>query len=121
LLEVDGALGLVLVALWIHAIVDVVRADERRVRHLPKGTWLFLVMSLPDVGALIWMVAGRPERPLARSTEYLVRPPRRRPLGPEDRPEFTAWLHQQVKVERDHRREVPPPSDPGQDAPPAPA
>jgi hypothetical protein len=109
LLEVDGALGLVLVALWIHAIVDVVRADERRVRHLPKGTWLFLVMSLPDVGALIWMVAGRPERPLARSTEYLVRPPRRRPLGPEDRPEFTAWLHQQVKVERDHRREVPPP------------
>lgn len=119
MLEVDGALGLVLLALWIHAIVDVVRADEQSVRHLPKQTWLFLVMSLPDVGALIWMVAGRPERPVRRSTEYLARPPRR-PVGPEDRPDFTAWLHQRV-LEQHPPNELPPgTTDPGENPPSTP-
>jgi hypothetical protein len=117
LLEVDGAFGLVLLALWIHAIVDVIRADERSVRHLPKQTWLFLVMSLPDVGALIWMVAGRPERAPLRSTEYLARPPRR-PIGPEDRPEFTAWLHQRVLEQRPPQELPPGTVDPGDDPQP---
>jgi hypothetical protein len=92
-LEFDGVLGLMLVALWIHAIIDVVRSDESEVRHLPKQTWLLLVISLPDIGALVWMAAGRPERPVARFAEYSARPPRR-PLGPEDRPDFAAWAAQ---------------------------
>lgn len=88
--ELDGLLGLLLVALWIHAIIDVIRADESQVRHLPKQTWLFLVLSLPDIGAVVWMAAGRPEQPVARFAEYSARPPRR-PRGPEDSPDFAAW------------------------------
>ncbi|HEX3621865.1 MAG TPA: PLDc N-terminal domain-containing protein [Acidimicrobiales bacterium] len=90
MLEFDGVFGLLLLGLWVHAIIDVVRADAGEVRHLPKQTWLFLVISLPDIGALVWMAAGRPERPVARFAEYSARPARR-PLGPEDSPDFAAW------------------------------
>lgn len=93
MLELDGVFGLMLLALWIHAIIDVVRSDEGQVRHLPKQTWLFLVISLPDIGAVVWMAAGRPERPVPRFADYNARPTRR-PLGPEDWPDFTAWAEQ---------------------------
>jgi hypothetical protein len=109
-LEFDGVLGLALVVLWIHAIIDVVRADAGEVRHLPKQTWLFLVISLPDVGALVWMAAGRPERPVARFAEYSARPVRR-PLGPEDRPDFTAWADQTRVAHSDPEEAVPTETD----------
>jgi Phospholipase_D-nuclease N-terminal len=89
----DGALGFLLLALWIHAVIDVVRADESQVRHLPKMTWLFVVISLPDIGALIWRVAGRPEQPARRFEDYIQQRPRRA-LGPEYREDFTAWFEQ---------------------------
>lgn len=97
MLEFDGVLGFVLVALWIHAIIDVVRTDESEVRHLPKQTWLFLVVTLPDVGALVWRAAGRPERPVARFAEYHDRP--RRAIGPEDRPDFAEWAERTRRTE----------------------
>lgn len=91
MLEFDGVLGLLLLGLWIHAIIDVVRTDESQVRHLPKQTWLLLVISLPDIGAVVWMAAGRPEQPVPRFAEYNARPVRR-PIGPEDRADYAAWV-----------------------------
>lgn len=111
MLEVDGAVGLILVGFWVHAIIDVVRADEAAVRHLPKQTWLLLVVSLPEVGALVWMAAGRPERPVPRLSGTYDGTIRRRPVGPEDRPDFAAWLHQ-LNVTPPKPAVLPPPVDP---------
>ena len=55
-----GGLGIVLLALWIFCIVDVIVTDEGDVRHLPKMAWLLIVLVLPDIGSIIWLVAGRP-------------------------------------------------------------
>jgi Phospholipase_D-nuclease N-terminal len=58
MLFIDG--GLLLLALWLFCIIDVIVTDEWRVRNLPKGVWVLLVLVLPDIGSIAWLVAGRP-------------------------------------------------------------
>jgi hypothetical protein len=55
----DGALGLVVFALWIFCIIDVITTPDGSVRNLPKIIWLFVVIGLFDIGAILWLVAGR--------------------------------------------------------------
>ncbi|WP_158888280.1 PLDc N-terminal domain-containing protein [Amycolatopsis anabasis] len=55
-----GAVGLVLLALWIFCIVDVTTTDESDCRNLPKLGWLLIVLLLPEIGSIVWLVAGRP-------------------------------------------------------------
>ncbi len=86
MLAVDGVLGLALLGLWIYCILDVVTTDEALVRHLPKFVWLLIVIFLPDIGSIVWLVAGRPERASFRIGDTGARP--RRFVAPEDRPGF---------------------------------
>jgi hypothetical protein len=60
MLFLDGAMGLVLFALWIFCLIDVITTDESLVRNLQKTWWILIVLLLFDVGAVIWLVAGRP-------------------------------------------------------------
>lgn len=60
ILEGLGISGLVLLALWLYAIFDAITADESAVRNLPKTFWIILVIILPDVGAIAWLLLGRP-------------------------------------------------------------
>ncbi len=60
MLFADGAFGLVLLALWVFCLFDVVMTDASACRNLGKTWWLVLVVLLPDVGAVLWLVAGRP-------------------------------------------------------------
>ena len=87
MLEVDGVVALVLLGLWIYCIFDVVTTDESLCRNLPKHVWLLIVFFLPDIGSIIWLVAGRPERASFRIGDTSYRP-ERRPVGLEDRPDF---------------------------------
>lgn len=61
MLFADGALGVILTLLWVFCIFDAITADESRVRNLPKGVWIVLVVILFDIGSLLWLVAGRPQ------------------------------------------------------------
>ncbi len=56
----DGALGLVLFGLWVFCLIDVITTDPLLVRNLQKTYWILIVILLADVGAVIWLVAGRP-------------------------------------------------------------
>ncbi len=86
--EAEGVVALVLVAFWIWALFDCISTDSALCRNLPKGLWLILVLLLPDIGALAWMLLGRPERAGWRpgSTDYSAP---RRPVGVEDSPRYT--------------------------------
>ena len=88
MLAARGAVGLFLLALWLYCIVDVITTDESQVRHLPKLLWLVIVLFIPDIGSIIWLVAGRPEKASLphRRPGLPTRP--RRPLGPEDQANF---------------------------------
>src|SRR5690606_5706351 len=52
--------GLIVLVVWVVCLIDVISAEEHRVRNLPKTLWLFVVILLPLVGSVLWLVAGRP-------------------------------------------------------------
>jgi hypothetical protein len=62
MLYADGALGLVLLCVWVYALLDVLTSDEAAVRNLPKWGWFVVVLLFGEilVGPLLWFIAGRP-------------------------------------------------------------
>ncbi len=60
MLYFDGVVGLALVALWVFCLVDVITTDESLCRNMPKTAWILVVLLLADIGAVVWLVAGRP-------------------------------------------------------------
>ncbi|MDX1874621.1 PLD nuclease N-terminal domain-containing protein [Mycolicibacterium sp. 120266] len=53
-------LGLLVTALLVTAIVDIARADEKRIRGFGRTQWTLVVVLAPVAGALAWLIAGRP-------------------------------------------------------------
>lgn len=71
MLLLDEVVGLALLALWIFCIVDVITTREGECRNLPKLVWLLIVLIVPTIGAVVWLVAGRPwPEPKARKGFY---------------------------------------------------
>lgn len=101
----DGTLALVMLALWIFCIIDVITTPESRVRNLPKLAWLFIVLILPDVGSIVWLVAGRDwqSRPGGvRAVAYpeYDRPGRAVPANPDDDEEFLKQVRERAEAQR---------------------
>lgn len=82
MLAADGVLGLVLLGIWIYAIFDVIGSDPDEVRNLPKLAWVVVVLLLVEIGAIAWLLLGRPQKWRA------VKPPPARfvPVGDLDGP-----------------------------------
>jgi hypothetical protein len=78
--------GVILFGIWVYCLLDVIMADEYRIRNLSKATWIMIVLFTFEVGAVAWLVAGRPQGP-ARSLPYKGNTGRPVPTYPEyDRP-----------------------------------
>ena len=52
----------VLLVFWIWALLDVISTDGSMCRNLPKPMWIILVVILPAIGAIFWLLLGRPEK-----------------------------------------------------------
>ena len=70
LFEVGGVVGFLLLAFWIWALVDCISSDQAMVRNLPKFGWLVIVILLFDIGAVLWLLLGRPLNKHWRPTVY---------------------------------------------------
>ncbi|HKD97338.1 MAG TPA: PLDc N-terminal domain-containing protein [Micromonosporaceae bacterium] len=108
MLFIDGGLGLVLLGLWVFCLIDVITTDADRVRNLPKIVWLLIVLLLPDIGSVVWLVAGHPweQRATAPRTgvgrefpEY-DRPGRHVAANPEDDEAFLRQLRARAEEQR---------------------
>lgn len=110
-----GLSGLLMLGLWIFCLVDVITTADGDARHLPKFGWLLIVLLLPLVGSIVWLVAGRPVRAVARPRSY----ERDMPTFPEyDRPgrfaatdsaadaEFLRRCRERAEEQRRKAREV---------------
>lgn len=75
----------VIAMLMIYAIVEVAQADPGRVRVMPRWLWAVAIILLPAVGAICWLLFGRPTRHDAGTGQ---RPPR----APDDDPDFLRKL-----------------------------
>jgi hypothetical protein len=104
----DGAAGLVFLGLWIFCLIDVITSDSAAVRNLPKLTWVFIVIILSEIGAIAWLVAGRPQAS-SRSLPYkgntgipaeYDRPGRATANHPEDDAAFLTQLRERAEQQR---------------------
>lgn len=100
-LVIHGIGGTFLFLLWIWAVLDVIATDSILIRNLPKVTWLLLVLFIPTIGAVAWLLLGRPEGAGMslggqRSALYVDPDDRWQPssgstgryIGPDDDPSF---------------------------------
>lgn len=96
-----GLVGILLVALWVYCIFDVVSTDEALMRNMPKILWLVVVILVPTVGAVAWLLLGRPIgaglRPGDTTPRRPAPRPAPRPLAPDDDPSFLARLDEETK------------------------
>lgn len=51
-------IGLFTFVLVLAALIDIITRDSLLVRHLPKVTWVFLVILLPLIGSIVWFAVG---------------------------------------------------------------
>ncbi len=106
----DGTLALVMFALWIFCIIDVITTPDSDIRNLPKMAWLFIVIILPDIGSIVWLVAGHnwgPRTTTFRSatvagTSYpeYDRPGRAVPTNPDDDDAFLRQVRERAEAQR---------------------
>lgn len=123
----DGGFALLFVALWLFCLFDVITTDPSLCRNLPKGFWVLLVLLLPDVGSIIWLVAGRTwntaQRPGGlpyKGNSGVISPtsrPNRRATNPDDDEAFLRQLRDRAQSQR----QPPPPVARPADDDPAPA
>jgi len=115
-----GALCVLLAAgVWLCCLVHVLLTPGSGCRHLPKPAWLAVVALTLLVGAIAWLLLGRPLAGPTRFTEPLplrrnsFRPDgshpaalarsrhpagrRARPIGPDDDPGFLLALDRLIR------------------------
>lgn len=47
-----------LLGVWIYSILDAAQTDRLRVRTLPKGAWLAVLVLFPLLGSVLWFWLG---------------------------------------------------------------
>lgn len=116
MLFADGALGVILFCLWVFCLIDVITTDESLCRNLQKTWWVLIVLLLFDVGAVLWLIAGRPHTATASSNlpyrgnrgsafpEY-ERPGRFAATSPDDDEEFLRRCRERAEEQRRRYRE----------------
>jgi hypothetical protein len=123
LIRFGGILFLAALAVWLYAVLDAASSDRTQVRRLPKGVWVAIVLLTFVVGALAWLLYGRPRASVTRRptlgssgrTAWPTRPGRTgddapsnglfgrtssRP-APDDDPEFLAGLDRRAAQEHE--------------------
>jgi phospholipase D-like protein len=112
----EGALGLILLGVWLFCIIDVITTPDGAQRNLPKLVWLLIVVLLSDVGSIAWLVAGRPwntARELPSKTNRGsggsragAPAARGRASNPDDDEEFLASLRARADEQRRRARDA---------------
>lgn len=76
----------VALALTVFTLVDAILFDRLRVRGVPKGLWIVIIVLLPIVGPILWLTVGRGSKASANSQ-------RRGPIAPDDDIDFLRGLN----------------------------
>ena len=94
MIRVYGLFFIIDLALLVVALIDCLSTDEYEMRSLPKVAWVLLILLFSPIGPIVWFVAGRPQTQRTAVGQWRTgrgfpehdRP--RRPLGPDDDPDF---------------------------------
>lgn len=75
-------LAVAVLVIFVYGLVDVIRTDGRLTRGISKPAWIIVMIVLPVVGAILWLLIGRPRG------KGPARPAPRHPIAPDDDPDF---------------------------------
>jgi hypothetical protein len=75
-----------LIAIQIYGLIDCAQREDSDVRSLPRWGWLIIIVLIPTIGAVAYLVAGRPKRPGNGGKKP------KRSIAPDDDPDFLRGL-----------------------------
>jgi hypothetical protein len=90
------------VVFTIYAVVDCALFDRSRIRGLPRGWWIVVILLVPIIGGLLWFLVGR-----GRSLRFGrggASGGGRRSNAPDDDPEFLRRLRDDAAHEERIRK-----------------
>ena len=98
MIRLYGLFALIDLVLIIVALISCLSAEESEIRALPRVVWVILILLFSPIGAIVWFVAGRPQRAATGGAAWrpgsgfpeAERP--RRSAAPDDDPEFLRSL-----------------------------
>ncbi|MFU8871060.1 PLD nuclease N-terminal domain-containing protein [Micromonospora sp. SL4-19] len=102
-----GLLFLAQIVLAVCALISCLSAEEGEIRALPRVAWVLIILFFPLVGSIAWFVAGR--EPTARRPRTAwpmgngFSEQDRRPVAPDDDPEFLSSLAERSRREDQER------------------
>ena len=114
LLRFGGLLFIVVLVFWLYCLLDAITSDQGAVRSLPKVAWVLIVLFTFEVGAVLWLVFGRPRGAVAGpaatpgrgrseawsgTTRPFTATGRSGRPAPDDDPEFLAGLNRRANDE----------------------
>jgi hypothetical protein len=93
------------------ALIDCLSTDDYEIRQFPRIVWVLLILFFSPIGSIGWFIAGRPQRRQRRSRSWhpAGSGQSRRPLAPDDDPQFLRELSARTRdtdEERLRRREA---------------
>ena len=74
------------IGIQLYALIDCAQREDSEVRSLPRWGWILIIMFFSALGAIGYLVAGRPKRPGNGG------PKRKRTVAPDDDPDFLRGL-----------------------------
>ena len=84
------------VVFTIYAVVDCALFDRMRIRGLPRGWWIVVILFVPLIGAVMWFVIGR-----GRASRVS---PRGQAVAPDDDADFLRRLNTDAAQDERIRR-----------------
>ncbi|KQQ90859.1 PLDc N-terminal domain-containing protein [Pseudarthrobacter sp. SL88] len=92
------ALAVAVLVIFVYGLVDVIRTDGRLTRGISKPAWIVVMIILPVLGAILWLLIGRPRAAAPQQQGY------RHPTAPDDDPEFLRNLEVRRRNEAEAAR-----------------
>jgi hypothetical protein len=107
---------LLILGLALCALIDCLARDEDEIRGLPKVLWVLVILLFPLLGSLAWFFAGRPRGAALPGPGGAGRSsgsrftggsetPGRRPVAPDDDPDFLRNIDEQRRRDRNPEEE----------------
>ena len=74
------------IAIQLYGLIDCAQREDSEVRSLPRWGWLLIIVLVPTIGAVAYLIAGRPKRPGGGGKKP------KRSIAPDDDPDFLRGL-----------------------------
>ena len=92
------ALAVAVLVIFVYGLVDVIRTEGRLTRGISKPAWIIVQIVLPVLGALLWLLIGRPRG------SAQPRPSYPHATAPDDDPEFLRNLEARRRSQAEAER-----------------